>query len=85
MGYALEFTTSAVRELQSLDKQVKRRITLKITSLFDDPFPGGVKKMRGLQDHFRIRIGDYRVVYRVDGKRVVIVIIRVGRRREIYH
>jgi mRNA interferase RelE/StbE len=84
MRYALEFTASAARELERFDKQVERRITTKITSLSDDPFPGDVKKMKGLEDHFRIRIGDYRVVYRVDGKRVIVVIVRVGHRREIY-
>jgi mRNA interferase RelE/StbE len=84
MLYKLEFTTSALRELHSLDPQAQRRITAKITSLCNDPFPPGVKKLQGLPGHFRIRAGDYRVIYRVDGPTVTIVIVRIGHRREIY-
>ena len=84
MGYKLEFTTSALRELRTLDDQIQRRIAARVTSLCDDPFPSGVKKLQGLPGHFRTRVGDYRVVYRVDGQRVVIVIVRIGHRREIY-
>ena len=84
MRYNLEFTTSALRELRSLDPQVQQRITAKITRLCDDPFPSGIKKMQEPPGHFRIRVGDYRIVYRVDGRRVVIVIVRIGHRREVY-
>jgi mRNA interferase RelE/StbE len=59
-------------------KQLQRRITEKVTALCDDPFPPGSKKLKAQPDHFRIRVGDYRVIYRVDGKRVVIVIVRIG-------
>jgi len=84
MRYSLEFTASALREFCALDRQMRRRITEKVTVLCDDPFPSGSKKLKGQADHFRIRVGDYRVVYRVDGKRVVIVIVRIGHRREVY-
>ncbi|MGD0990633.1 MAG: type II toxin-antitoxin system RelE/ParE family toxin [Candidatus Sulfotelmatobacter sp.] len=43
-----------------------------------------LKKLKAQPDHFRIRVGDYRVIYRIDGKRVVIVIVRIGHRREVY-
>jgi mRNA interferase RelE/StbE len=84
MRYSLEFTKSALRELQALDAQLKRRIGEKITALCEEPFPAGIKKLQGEPDHYRLRVGDYRVVYRVDGRRVVIVIVRVGHRREVY-
>ena len=84
MHYTLEFATSAAREFRALDRQTQRRITEKLTALGDDPFPSGSKKLKGQGDHFRIRIGDYRVIYRVDGKRVVIVIVRIGHRKEVY-
>jgi mRNA interferase RelE/StbE len=84
MRYALEFTASASREFRALDRQVQRRVSEKVNALCEDPFPPGSKKLKAQADHFRIRVGDYRVVYRVDGKRVVIVIVRVGHRREIY-
>lgn len=84
MRYALEFTSSALREFRALEKQVQRRITEKITQLSHDPFPHGSKKLEGKPDHIRIRIGDYRVIYRVDARRVVVVIVRVAHRREVY-
>jgi mRNA interferase RelE/StbE len=55
-----------------------------MNKLCAQPFPSGVKKLYGLQDHFRIRVGDYRVIYRVDGRRVVVVIVRIGHRRDVY-
>jgi mRNA interferase RelE/StbE len=84
MRYVLEFTTSATREFRNLDKQLQRRITEKVTALCEDPFPPGSKKLKAQSDHFRIRVGDYRVIYRIDGKRVVIVIVRIGHRRDVY-
>ena len=84
MRYSLEFVTSALRELRALDGQIQRRIADKITALCDNPFPPSTKRLQVQPDHFRIRVGDYRVVYRVDGPRVVVVIVRIGHRREVY-
>ena len=84
MRYSLEFTASAAREFKALDRKIRRRITERINALLDDPFPSGVKKLQAEVHHFRIRVGDYRVVYRIDGKRVVIVIVRIGHRKEVY-
>jgi mRNA interferase RelE/StbE len=70
MPYNLEFTESARRELRALDGQLQRRISGKIHQLCEEPFPPGVKKLLGLPDHYRIRVGAYRVIYRVDGRRV---------------
>jgi len=84
MRYSLEFTASASREFHDLDRQFQRRIAEKITALCDDPFPSGSKKLKGQADHFRIRVGDYRVIYRIDGKRIVIVIVRIGHRKDVY-
>jgi mRNA interferase RelE/StbE len=84
MRYALEFTASASREFRALDRQLQRRVIEKVTALCQDPLPAGSKKLKGQVDHFRIRVGDYRVVYRIEGKRVVIVIVRIGHRRDVY-
>jgi mRNA interferase RelE/StbE len=84
MHYSLEFTASASREFRALDHQVQRRISEKVTAVCENPFPSGSKKLKGKVEHLRIRIGDYRVIYRIDGKRVVIVIVRVGHRKDVY-
>ena len=84
MRYSIEFTTSALREFRALDRAVQRRVGSKISGLAVDPFPPGTKKLQGEPDHFRMRVGDYRVIYRLDGKRVVIVIVRIGHRKDVY-
>jgi mRNA interferase RelE/StbE len=78
MRYTLEFTSSALREFRALDQQVQRRITAKITALCGDPFPPGFKKLQAQSEHIRLRVGDYRIIYRVDRHRVVVVIVRIG-------
>ncbi len=82
--YKLEYTNSALKEFKALDLAIQKRIGERILTLLDDPFPSGVRKMQGLENHFRIRIGDYRVIYRIDVDRVVIVIVRIGHRRDVY-
>jgi mRNA interferase RelE/StbE len=84
MPYAVEFASSALREFKSLDRAMQRRIATHIDELAANPFPAGSKKLRGATDQYRIRIGDYRVICRVDGKRVTIFILKIGHRRDIY-
>ena len=84
MRYSIEFTTSALREFKALERAMQRRIGSKISELGVNPCPPGAKKLQGEADHFRMRIGDYRVIYRLDGKRVVIVVIRIGHRKDVY-
>jgi mRNA interferase RelE/StbE len=84
MRYIVEFTASAAREFRALDRQMQRRISGKLLELAEDPFPAGVRKFHGEEDHWRIRVGDYRVIFRVEKRRVVIVIVRIGHRREVY-
>lgn len=84
MRYTLEFTVSALREYRALDRQPQARISTKLAALCDNPLPPAAKKLHVEPDHFRIRVGDYRAVYRVDGRRVVVVIVRIRHRREVY-
>jgi mRNA interferase RelE/StbE len=84
MRYTLEFTSSALREFRALEKQAQRRITEQVTQLSGGLFPPGSKKLEGKPNHIRIRVSDYRVIYRVDGRCVVVVIVRVAHRREVY-
>jgi mRNA interferase RelE/StbE len=84
MAYIVEFAASALREFKALERAVQRRITTHIDRLALNPFPSGAKKLQGTEDQFRIRAGDYRIIYRVDGKRVTVVVLKVGHRREVY-
>jgi mRNA interferase RelE/StbE len=84
MPYTVEFSTSAQREFKALERAVQRRLATRIDALANNPFPPDAKKLQGEPSHYRIRVRHYRVIYRVDGKRVVLVIVRVGHRREVY-
>ena len=82
--YSLEIKHSVQRELDSLDDSVFRRIDRKILALEDNPRPAGCKKLRGYKDQWRIRIGDWRVVYLIDDEAKLPTITRVAHRREVY-
>ena len=82
--YAIEFAASAAREFRSFDVQMQRRMSAKIAALANDPIPANARKYQGAEDHWRIRVGDYRVIYRIEKQRLLIVIVRIGNRREVY-
>lgn len=80
--YRIEVTRAAQRDLTALPKSVFKRVDVKIQSLAEDPHPRGTKK---LEDNlFRVRIGDYRIIYQVVSDTITIAIIRVRHRREVY-
>ena len=82
--YSLEIKQSAQRELDALDNAVFARIDRKIVTLADNPRPSGCKKLRGHKDQWRIRVGDWRVVYFIDDQAKLVTITRVAHRREVY-
>ncbi|MBI3317960.1 MAG: type II toxin-antitoxin system RelE/ParE family toxin [Candidatus Omnitrophica bacterium] len=84
MRYTLEFKPSAAREFSKLPRPVQVSIRPRIDALVDNPRPHGVEKVAGGEDLFRIRAGDYRVVYQVQDDRLFILVVRVGHRREVY-
>ena len=83
-SYSIEWKQSAQRELRKLDKKPILRILEKVQSLAENPYPSGSKKLKGSEHTYRIRVGEYRVVYTVRTKVLTIEIIRVGHRKEIY-
>lgn len=84
MAYRIEFAPRAARDFKSLDGSIQRRIKQRIDSLAENPFPSGIKKLEGEDELYRLRVGDYRVLYQVQGKVLVILIVGVGHRREVY-
>ena len=83
-SYSIEWKSSALRELRKLPKQVLDRILPAVASLSTDPRPQGVRKLSGSDHTYRIRVGDYRIVYDVLDLRLVILIIRVRDRKDAY-
>jgi mRNA interferase RelE/StbE len=84
MGYAIQFKPAALRQLEKLPRPVQKRIGVKIETLRNDPFPAGSKKLSGLPDTWRVRVGDYRIVYQVQRAILLILVLVVGHRREVY-
>lgn len=80
----LEITPAAVKALAKLDKPVRRRLQAAIDRLADEPRPAGVVAIKSQPGHLRLRVGDRRVVYKVDDDRVVVLVVDLGHRREIY-
>ena len=82
--YSISFVRSARKELESVPNPLLRRILTKIELLAKNPRPAGCKKLKGASDLWRIRIGDYRVVYSIADREVRIEIITVRHRSQAY-
>jgi len=82
--FTVVFARSARKELQSLDPPVALRILKSIEALVSGPRPAGAKKLEGAADLWRIRVGEWRVVYRIVAKQNIVDIVAVRHRREAY-
>ena len=83
MSWQIEISRDARKELADLQPQMQVRISKAILALENNPFPSGCKKLKN-RDGFRIRVGDYRVLFFADIKSKRIVIAAIGHRREVY-
>jgi mRNA interferase RelE/StbE len=83
--YEIVWKSSAERELRNIDSSIIPRIIKTIGLLANDPFPSQCRKLRGSERNYRVRVGDYRVIYQVDVKTKVIIIYHVRHRKEAYH
>ena len=84
MAYTIQFKPAALRQFEKLSRDVQKRIAARVADLSGNPFPSGCKKLSGVPDAWRIRAGDYRVVYQVRREILLVLILTVGHRREIY-
>jgi mRNA interferase RelE/StbE len=82
--YSLEIKHSAQKELDALDDTLFTRIDRKILALADTPRPSGCKKLKGYKDQWRVRAGDWRVLYIIDDAARLVTITRIAHRREVY-
>ncbi|MEM9905897.1 MAG: type II toxin-antitoxin system RelE/ParE family toxin [Cyanobacteria bacterium P01_D01_bin.44] len=83
-GYRIEFVKRAAKQIKSLSPQVQKRLKLKIDALSQDPRPSGVIKLSGEENLYRIRVGDYRVIYNIQDDRLLVLVVKVGHRRDVY-
>ncbi|MDE3147635.1 MAG: type II toxin-antitoxin system RelE/ParE family toxin [Acidobacteriota bacterium] len=81
--YQIEFRPAALRGLRKFDRSTQPRIQGAIALLSQDPRPPASRKLRG-RDGYRLRVGDHRIIYTIDDGVLLIVIVTVGHRREVY-
>ena len=84
MSYRIELSPAAVRQLRKLDRVAQRRVQAAIELLATEPRPGGAKKLVGGDGEWRVRTGDYRIVYEIRDGVLLILVVAVGHRRDIY-
>lgn len=83
-NYSLAVKASAQKELDAVDEDLFARIDSKILALAGNPRPAGCKKLRGYKNQWRIRVGDWRILYLVDDASKLVTITRVAHRGEVY-
>lgn len=83
-SYEIEWKHSAEKELKGIDRQHIPQILEVVESLTNNPFPLQHRKLHGVESSYRIRVGDYRVIYQVDLEKKLVVIYHVRHRREAY-
>jgi len=81
--YRIELRPAAVRALRKLDPQVRRRVQGAIALLALDPRPPGARALQG-RPGLRVRVGDYRIIYTLEDDVLLVVVVRLGHRRDVY-
>ena len=84
MVYAIEFSRRAERQFDKLSGEARARLKPAIDALADNPRPPGAKKLVGAEGLWRIRVGDYRIIYAIEYDRLLVLVVEVGHRREVY-
>lgn len=82
--YEIEFAARAAKQLTALDRTTQLRLAKAIDALKLDPRPDGAKQLRATVGLWRIRVGAYRVVYAIEDDRLVVLVIKIGHRRDVY-
>jgi mRNA interferase RelE/StbE len=82
--YDIRITPAARKELDRLPVQHRERVETVIVALADNPRPFGCLKLRGLENAYRLRVGNYRVLYRIYDNELVVLVVTIGDRKDIY-
>lgn len=84
MSYAIYFGPGVERDMSRLPRGILVRVDRAITALADTPRPAGCKKLVGQVNLYRVRVGDWRIVYEIDDAQRIVIVAIVGHRREVY-
>lgn len=83
-SYRVEITKSAAKDLRGIDKKWIPKIVAAIESLEAEPRPAGCKKLIGSEHTYRVRIGDYRVIYEIQDDKLIVLVVKIRHRRDVY-
>lgn len=84
MRYRIEFAPAAVRQFSKLPHEAQRRIAPHIDALAEQPRPESAKRLVANEELWRIRVGSHRVVYAVEDERLLVLVVKLGHRRDVY-
>jgi len=84
MAYRVIHAGRSAQQIRKLDRQIARRVTSRIDDLAGDPRPQGSKRLEGHRDLYRVRVGDNRIIYRINDARQLVEITVVAHRSEVY-
>ncbi len=83
-SYRIEVSATAEKQIRKLSHNDQIRVLRTIKQLANEPYPRGCRKLRGYEDVFRVRVGTYRIIYSVESRHLLIIILKVGHRKDIY-
>ena len=83
-SYEIEIGRTAEKQLKNLSERDQLRVVRAVLALAEEPYPRGTRKLSGYDDVFRIRVGRFRVLYSVAENRLVILILKIGHRKDVY-
>ena len=84
MTYTVRLNTRVGKVLDLLPPDMRRRIVRRLEALEDNPRPRGVEKLAGVEELYRVRVGTYRIVYTIRDRELVVIVVRIGHRRDVY-
>ncbi len=82
--YEIQLAAPAARSMRKIEESARRRIARTIDSLQDNPRPVGAVKLEGEMDLYRVRAGDYRILYQIEDRVLLVLVVAIGNRREIH-
>jgi mRNA interferase RelE/StbE len=82
--YQVEITSRAAKQLKKIPEDIKLRIEEKIQELAENPRPDGVVKLEDSEDTYRVRVGKYRILYEVKDDLLIVKIVKIGHRKDVY-
>ncbi|MGV3602381.1 MAG: type II toxin-antitoxin system RelE family toxin [Dyadobacter fermentans] len=82
--YKISIKSAALKEIQQIPKEFRVRIIETIDSLATNPRPNGVKKLENFRNSYRVRVGQYRIVYQIEDRQLIVEVVKVANRKEVY-